>query len=73
MSVPDRANDSSRVPDILKGRVTDVNAEYAAKMAEIKNRVETIKTNAREEASMNREKRLQRRSDTHGDVKGYDY
>jgi hypothetical protein len=73
MSVPDRSNASSRVPDILKGRVTNVDAEYAAKMAEIKNRVETIKTNAREEASMSRAKKRQQRSDTHGDVKGYNY
>lgn len=69
----DRAYDPSRVPDILKGRVTDTQAEYDNKMAEIRNRVETIKNNAREEASVNRERQRQERSLTHGDVKGYDY
>ena len=69
----DRANDSRRAPDILKGRVTNVADEYASQMADIKNRVSSAQTEAKESTSMKKERAKQERSLTHGDVKGYDY
>jgi len=52
----DRSNDPSRVPDILKGRVTDTQAEYASAM-------KSISSNLNSEANYQADQKNSRRFD----------
>lgn len=52
----DRSNDPSRVPDILKGRVADTQAEYASAM-------KSISSNLNSEANYQADQKNSRRFD----------